>query len=118
MHDISSMIDELKWYLVNIGLKKYAPIGVMAALAALGTFMAAHAGMLEQWGVTYGAWPINFGTAPTGNCVVIELDTLSKAEITGIVSLAAIAFRATEHHTLGAPTVPGGERATDPPKEN
>jgi hypothetical protein len=109
------MIDYIKWYVVQVGMKKYVPMGVMAALASLGAIMAAHAGMLEQWGVTYGNWPLNFGTSPTGPCIVIELDTLSKAVIAGIASLAAMAMAATQHHTTGTPSVIGGRRAIDPP---
>ena len=109
------MLEQLKWYLVNIGLKKYVPMGVMAALASFGAIMAAHAGMLEQWGITYGNWPINFGTSPSGPCIVVELDTLSKAAIAGIGSLVAMAMAAAQHHTTGTPVVVGGARATDPP---
>lgn len=114
------MFDEIKWYFVNIGLKKYVPMGVMAALASFGALMAAHAGMLEKWGITYGNWPIDFGTAPTGSCIVVELDTLSKAAIAGIGSLVAMAMAAAQHHTLpsGSPTIAGGQRASDPPSPN
>jgi hypothetical protein len=111
------MLERLKWYVVNVALTKYAPMGAMAALATFGAFMAAHAGLLQQWGVTYGNWPINFGTAPTGPCLVVELDTLSKAAIAGIVGIVSIMARATEHHvaTTITPPVEGGSRATDPP---
>lgn len=117
--DCAAMIEQIKWYLVNVGMKKYVPVGVLAAMAALGGLIAAHAGLLQQDGITYGLWPINFGTAPTGPCIVIELDTLSKAAITGIFALVAILARATEHHVATAinPPVEGGQRATDPPKE-
>lgn len=113
------MLEKVKWYIVNVALTKYAPMGAMAALAAFGAFMAAHAGMLEQWGITYGTWPLNWPVPPTGAVVVIELDTLSKAAIAGLVGLAAILARATEHHVATAivPPVEGGQRATDPPGE-
>jgi len=97
------MWDNLKTYLIELGVKKYLPIGVMAGMAALGTFLAAHAGVLEQYGITYGNWPLNFGTAPTGPCIVIELDTLSASAITALAGLAAIAIRAMQHHTTGTP---------------
>lgn len=98
------MIDKLKDYLVNAVLTKYAPMGAMAALAALGTFMAAHAGMLEQYGVTYGDWLdlIKMPTQPSGPCLLIEMDTLSKAAIAGIIAAVGIIMRATEHHTATA----------------
>jgi hypothetical protein len=109
------MFDNIKWYLVNLGIKKYVPMGIMAAVAALGTFMAAHAGMLEQYGVTYGLWPLIWpaGQDPSGPCILIELDTLSTATITAVAGLAAILIRVAQHHTTGT-TVPP---AVEPPKE-
>lgn len=109
------MLDQVKWYLVQIGLKKYVPMAVMAAIAALGTYLAAHAGMLESYGVTYGTWPLNWPVAPTGPVLVVELDTLGAKAIAGIAALAAVAFRAAQQHTTGTPVVPGGDRAGDPP---
>ena len=112
------MIDQIKWYLINVGLKKYAPVGIMAGLTALGTFMAAHAGLLEQWGVTYGTWPFSWpaGQGPSGPCILIELDTTGQAVIALVATLVAMMARATEHHALGTPVVEGGQRASDPPK--
>jgi hypothetical protein len=117
------MMEKIKWYLVQVGLKKYAPVGAMAGLGALGTFMTAHAGLLEKYGVTYGIWPFTWtpGQEPTGPCILVELDTLSAAATTAIVALVTMAIRAGEHHTIGAITPPipvaGGIRAGDPPKE-
>lgn len=112
------MLDQIKWYLVNLGLKKYVPMGVMAATAALGAFMAAHAGMLEQYGITYANWPFQWpaGQSPSGPCILLELDTLSTKAIAGIAALAAIALRAAQHHTTGnGVTIAGGKRSDDPP---
>lgn len=109
------MFDQLKWYLVEIGLKKYVPMAVMAALAALGTYLAAHSGFLEPYGVTYFTWPLHFDTPPSGPCILLELDTLGAKAVTGIVALAAVAIRAAQQHTTGTPLVPGGDRASDPP---
>ena len=116
------MKEKLKWYVINVILPKYAPMGAMAAVTAMGGFFAAHAGLLEQWGITYGAWPFNWasGQAPSGPCLLIELDTLSKASIAGLLALVAILARATEHHvaTTIVPPVEGGLRKTDPPAVN
>jgi hypothetical protein len=113
------MLEKIKWYFVNYGLVKYLPIGVMAGMTALGTFLAAHAGMLEQWGVTYGTWPLAWthGNIPSGNVILIELDTTSQAVITLVASIAAMAIRAAQHHATGTPVVPGGNRVGDPPAE-
>jgi hypothetical protein len=99
------MIDKVKWYFINIGLQKYLPIGVMSAVGFLGTFMMAHAGMLEQYGITYGIWPLqwNPGQTPSGACILIELDTLSASAVTLIVGVVTVAIRAAQHHSSGTP---------------
>lgn len=111
------MLDQLKWYLVQIGLKKYVPMGIMAAFGMFGTYMLAHAGMLEDWGVTYHNWPFDWavGQEPSGPCILIELGTLSTKTILAIGTLATVAARALQQHTTGAPSVPGGDRVGDPP---
>lgn len=111
------MWEQIKFYAIQYGLKKYAPMAAMGGLAALGTFAAAHAGMLEQWGVTYGSWPFSWpsGNAPSGPCILIELDTTSTAAIAALTALATVVFRATQQHTTGTPVVQGGERIDDPP---
>ncbi len=110
------MIDNLKWYLVQIGLRKYVPMAIMAAIAAVGTYLAAHAGLLEQYGVTYGIWPLAWPTPPSGPVIVLELDTLGAKGIAAISALAAVAIRAAQHHTTsdGSPLA-GGRREDDPP---
>ena len=110
------MFDQIKWYLVQIGVKKYLPMAVMSALAALGAYLAAHAGMLEQYGVTYGVWPIQWPAPPSGPVIVLELDTLGAKAIAGIVALGAVALRAAQHHTTSDGTpLAGGRREDDPP---
>lgn len=112
------MFERLKWYFVNYGLVKYLPIGVMAGLTALGTFLAAHAGMLEQWGVNYvPSWNAAWMTTHqvTGQVLLIELDTTGQALIALIVSVVAMMIRAAQQHTTGTPVVAGGSRVTDPP---
>lgn len=112
------MLEQLKWYIVNVGVKKYAPVGLMAAMTSLGTLMAAHEGMLEQWGVNYiASWsPQWLSThAISGPIILIELDTTSTAVLAGVIALIAVMSRMGEHHTTGTPAVPGGQRASDPP---
>ena len=112
------MIEKLKWYAIEFGLKKYAPVGIMAGMAALGTFFAAHADMLEQWGVNYiPSWDVSWLAAHpiSGAVLLIELDTTSAAVIVLAISLGSMAIRAGQHHTTGTPVVPGGNRASDPP---
>lgn len=110
------MFDQIKWYIAEIGLKKYAPMAVMSAIAALGAYMAAHAGLLEQYGITYFTWPLHADPGPTGPCILLELDTLGAKAIAGIAAIAAVAIRAAQHHTTSDGTlIPGGRREADPP---
>jgi len=105
------MLDNLKTYLLTVGLEKYLPVAMLSLLAALGAFMAAHAGMLQAWGVTYGTWPVAFTTPPSGPCIVIELDTMSSASMALIVSLVSVIIRAAQHHVSAA-----SDKLPDPPK--
>ena len=99
------MGETLKAYLIQAVLKKYAPVGIMAAFTWLGTYLAAHSGNLEQWGITYGVWPFNWGAGqePSGPCILIEMDTLSTAVIALVAAAAAIGIRAMQHHSTGTP---------------
>lgn len=110
------MWDTVKMYLLQIGLKKYLPMAVMGGMAALGTFLAAHAGVLEQYGVTYGTWPLQWAPAdiPSGHVILIELDTLSASVIVMLGSLVTVLIRAAQHHTTGSPVIPP---AATPPQE-
>lgn len=99
------MIEKLKNYLISIFLQKYLPIAGMAAITALGSLMAAHAGMLEQWGVNYiPNWSASWLTTHdiSGQVILIELDTLSKGAIVAVTALVALLLRATEHHVATA----------------
>lgn len=102
------MIDKLKWYVLNVGMNKYLPMAAMSAVTALGAFMAAHAGVLEQYGVTYGVWPLTWasGQVPSGHVILIELDTLSTGAITAIIAGVTLLWSAAQHHTTPVPTKP------------
>lgn len=95
------MLDKLKGYFMDMVLKRYAPLGITVGFTALGAFLAAHAGILEQWGVTYGIWPIQWSPQPTGPVIVIELDTLKASILIAIPAILAILARAGEHHVIG-----------------
>lgn len=100
------MIEKLKTYVLTVALNKYLPMAGMAAIAALGTFLAAHQGMLEPWGITYGTWPLSWATTPTGPCIVIELDTLSAKAFAGVAALVVAIIAGIQHHTTPVPSSP------------
>lgn len=99
------MWDKLKTYLIETVLQKYLPMAGMSGIGMLGTYLAAHAGMLEKWGVNYiSDWSVDWLTthAISGPVILIELDTTSAALMT-LVGVAAITLmRATEHHVAVA----------------
>lgn len=103
-----SMMDKIKWYIMNVAMNKYLPMAGMAAVTALGTFFAAHTGALEQYGITYGTWPLVWttGNVPSGPVLLVELDTLSASAIAGIVALVTVIWSATQHHTTPVPPNP------------
>lgn len=115
------MIDQIKYYLIQVGLKKYTPVAVMSVLTSLGTLFMAHEGMLESWGVNYipdlsqlARWMATHPTSGPG--FLVELDTTSTAAIAAIIGLITLMSRAGEHHTIGATNrVEGGRRPDDPP---
>jgi hypothetical protein len=113
-------MDKLKWYLVQIGLKRYVPMGVMAGMGAFGTLMAAHAEILEKWGVNYIAqWTPSWATTHdiTGAVLLIELDTTSASFIAFIGAVAVIMLRASEHHVVGnSPPIAAANPPQEPPK--
>lgn len=104
------MLDQIKWYLVNVGIKKYAPVAMMSGLAALGALFAAHAGMLEQWGVNYiASWDASWLATHSisGPILLIELDTTSTAMLAAVIGLITLMSRAGEHHVMAnVPTAP------------
>ena len=102
------MWQDIQNYLYSVALKKYAPMAIAAAFTALGTYLAAHAGVLESYGITYGTWPLQWAPAdvPSGHVILIELDTLSAAAYTAIVALVAVIMRAAQHHATGTAAEP------------
>lgn len=126
-------MDSIKTWLVEVGLRKLGPTAMASAISALFALLAAHQGLLEQWGITYGIWPLSWasGQVPSGHVILIELDTISTSALTLIAALATAAMAAAQHHATavvtGAPqsgdvrvsppvAIEGGQRATDPPK--
>lgn len=98
-------MDSLKTWAVEIGLKKLGPTALASGISALFALMAAHQGLLEQWGITYGIWPLQWsGTPPSGHVILIELDTVSTAALTLLAALVTAGMAAAQHHTAAAIT--------------
>lgn len=127
------MLDKLKTYFVEVIIKKYAPTLVTTAVASFLAFLATHQGLLETWGVTFGAWPLAWahGQEPSGQVILIELDTFKTMAGAGLITLITLAMAAIQHHSVatvtGAPqsgdvrqnppqAVEGGQREGDIPK--
>lgn len=126
-------LDSIKTYFAEVIARKVVPAALASAVAAIGTFLLAHASELEKYGVTYYQ---NFtgtfnGTPPTGALLIIEFDTLTKAAAVAAIAGIGLLMAFLTHHTVAAVTgapqsgdvrveppqpVAGGARATDPPK--
>lgn len=102
-------------YIVNMGLKRYLPLLSVGVASGAGALWAAHQGILEQWGVTYFTWPWPAQVLPSGPCILVELDTLSKAAIIGITALLPVVMRAFEHHAIN-PVLPTQPQPSQQPQ--
>lgn len=123
-------MDSLKTWLVEVALKKLGPTAMAAGISALFALLAAHQGLLEQWGITFGTWPLQWtGDPPSGHVILIELDTVSTAALALMAALVTAAMAAAQHHTAAAVTgapqsgdmrtdataaIAGGNRKGDP----
>lgn len=113
--DCASMMDRIKWYLVEVVLPKYVPVVVLSVITYVVTFMLSHAKFLEPYGVTTGQWPLQMD-APSGMVTLIEWATLGTKAGAALAGLAGLAIVAIQHHTTGgAGSVVGGRREIDPP---
>lgn len=106
------MLDSIKLWLMNVGLKQMGPSLVRAALAWVVAMLAAHAGMLETFGLIYDK---------ASQTVTLHLDTLQTWLIGGGLGLVTAFLTAAQHHTAaavtGKPQDGSHERAEDPPKK-
>lgn len=108
----------MKIYAVEVVLRKIGPAAAASAISTVLALLAAHQGLLEAWGITFGVWPLhwNSGQDPSGQVILIELDTISKVGLTTIMGLIVAAITAAGHHTtalvVGNPQS-GGLRSTD-----
>lgn len=124
-------MDALKTWLIEVALKKIGPTATAAGISALFGLLAAHQGLLEAWGITFGTWPLQWaaGSVPSGHVILIELDTISTGLLALLAAGAASIFAASQHHVVAAVTgapqsgdvrttppqpVIGGERKDDP----
>lgn len=110
------MLDNIKWYIAKVVIPKYLPVAVLSAVSYITAFMLAHASILEPYGITTGTWPLKMDT-PSGLCTLIEWATLGTKTGVELAIAVPVLIVAIQHHTTGAPTVQGGQRAGDPPAE-
>src|SRR4051812_42839098 len=88
-------MENIKAWLIQVGIKKMGPSAIRAALAAFIGIVMAHAGMLEKFGIVYDQ---------ASNTLMLHLTALQQwADVTGLGLLAA-AFMAAQHHAGAAVT--------------
>ncbi len=107
------MLEKIKTCLTEAVLKRVAPIAA-ANIVAIGTaLLAAHQGVLESWGITYGVWPLNVQVS--GQVILIELDTLSKMALITFGGVFGAGIAAAVHYLIPAPA-PAQMQANVPAK--
>ncbi len=111
-------LEKVKIYAVQVVLKKMGPAAIASAISAFLAILAAHQGLLEYWGITFGNWPFQWppGAEPSGQVILIELDTISKVSLTAVSSLIVALVAGASHHVAAAvkkAPQSGGQRATD-----
>ena len=102
---MDSVID----YFVEVVVKRCAPMAIVSVLAWLGTWMIAHAGMLESWGVNYiPDWSASWLTTHdiSGPVILVELDTFKIGAGAAIVAAFVLFARAGEHHVMTTKPTP------------
>lgn len=102
------MFDEIKTYLVNVGVKKMLPSLIKTSIMALIAYMAAHQNLLNSLGITWDS---------QGHTIDIDLDTFSAWALIFVPGAITALMTAISHHTVatvkGQPQDGTHERSTD-----
>lgn len=104
-------MDSLKQWAIQVGLKKFGPSLIRAALAGLTGILLAHSGMLDKYGISYDK---------ATDTIIWHLSALKEwIDLTGLGLIAGL-FTVAQHHTVatvtGAPQDGSHQRADDQPK--
>ena len=86
-------MNDFKTWVVQVGVKKLGPSFLRAAIASIGLFMAAHAGLLSALGVVYDS---------VSHTITLNLDTLSTWVIAAVPGLITALLALIQHHTVAA----------------
>ena len=113
------MMDSLKTYLVEVGVKKILPSLIKTGLMALLAYMAAHQNLLSSLGITYGA---------QDHTIDIDLDVMSTWLLIAVPAGITAIMTAMQHHGTAvikalpqsgdmrqnnSQSIEGGNRTTD-----
>jgi hypothetical protein len=109
------MIDSLKTWAIEIGLKKLGPSAIRAAILGIASWLIARDGLLTSYGIVSDA---------AARTTTIHWDAVSSALIVGLPAVIAVIVKLTQHTTTAAVTgapqngdpMQQERRATDPPK--
>lgn len=101
---MDDLIQKTKMYLFEVVFKRMGPAALASVLSAAFAFAAAHQGLLETWGITLGIWPLQWasGQEPSGQVLLIELDTLTKMGLTALLALVGTLGALSAHHSQSA----------------
>jgi hypothetical protein len=101
---MADLWEKTKTYLVEQILQKAGPVAAAMIVSSLTALAAAHQAILEQWGVTFGTWPLSWvpGQEPSGRVILIELDTLSQTALVMLSGVLGIVITLAVHHSKAA----------------
>lgn len=97
------MIDQMKTWMWEIGLKKLGPSAIRAAILGIASWLIAREGFLTSYGIVSDA---------AARTLTIHWDQVSSALIVGLPAIIAVLIKLTQHTTAAAVT--GAPQSGDP----
>lgn len=104
------MLDSLKMWLIQVGIKKMGPSLIRAALAWVVALIAAHEGLLAAFGIVYDK---------VAHTLTLHVDTLESWLLGVGLGLITASLAAAGHHageTVKKAVTPPQEAPSDQPK--
>lgn len=84
-------MDKIKLWLIGVAAKKMGPSAIRAIILALTTWMIAHDGLLNSFGVVYDQ---------TLHTITIYLDKVNMALVLGLPAVIAALIKMFDHHAV------------------
>lgn len=117
MPNLADLVQKAKLYALDVGVKHLGPAAFASLVSTAFALLAAHQGLLESWGITWGTWPLSWpaGQDPSGQVILIELDTLGKMGLAAVLTAVGSLSTLAAHHGNQAINTALGTGAENPP---